>query len=73
MSDVDAKSDDHELASEPARDARRTDVVVPTCRKRGYASEKQAKRANRTNGARLRAYLCPKCHRWHVTRGKIER
>lgn len=71
MIDTDPTNDDE--PTPPERNARRTDVVTPTCRKRGYASEKQAKRANRTNGARLRAYLCPRCHRWHVTRGTIIR
>ena len=43
--------------------------------KRQFASADQAKRATRHVSNRLRAYLCPECHRWHVTnaedRGKM--
>lgn len=35
--------------------------------KRQFASADQAKRASRHVRNRLRAYLCPDCHRWHVT------
>jgi hypothetical protein len=37
------------------------------CTKRGYLSERAAKRAHRGAHFRIRPYLCPRCHRWHVT------
>lgn len=38
--------------------------------KRGYASKRQAKLATRNVRNRIRAYLCPDCHAWHVTRSE---
>ena len=42
----------------------------PRCHKTGkrcYPSEKTAKRATKTVGNKIRVYLCPDCHRFHVT------
>jgi hypothetical protein len=44
--------------------------VCPKGGKRGYPTKEAARRANHSNGARLRAYLCPACHMYHVTRRK---
>lgn len=37
------------------------------CTKRRFSSAKQAKRAHRRAGFRLRAYQCQHCHAWHVS------
>lgn len=38
------------------------------CRKRPFGSENAAMRANQTNGHTIRAYVCPACRQWHVTK-----
>ena len=37
------------------------------CRKISYDSKGAVHKRQRTNGKRIRAYLCPLCHRWHAT------
>lgn len=37
------------------------------CRKRGYSSRDQAKRANRKASFRLSVYWCGRCRSYHVT------
>ena len=36
--------------------------------KRCFASKHEGRRASRKVGNRLRVYLCPHCHRFHITR-----
>lgn len=36
--------------------------------KRGYSSKGEARAANLRNGHRMRAYKCPQCKRWHMTK-----
>lgn len=47
--------------------ARRDRSRVLLCRKRRYDSERRAVAAHARAGFRVRAYLCPRCHGWHVT------
>lgn len=45
-------------------------MTQPRCIATGkamFGSAEKAKRARRGCPNRLRAYLCPHCHRWHVT------
>lgn len=35
--------------------------------KRRFRGEQEAKRAQRCNPKRVRVYLCPMCHGWHVS------
>ena len=40
-----------------------------------FSSAKQARifAKSRMHGVRVRAYLCPDCYHWHITRSYVER
>lgn len=38
------------------------------CPKRPFGSETAALRASATNGHTVRAYQCPACKKWHITK-----
>jgi hypothetical protein len=45
----------------------RSEHTCPACGKRGFASARAAKRACRRLSRRVRVYLCPACHDFHIT------
>ena len=46
---------------------RENESVCAKSGKRGFHSRNQARAAHRSNGKRVRVYICPECHHWHVT------
>ncbi len=38
---------------------------------RSFGSKAGARKANQSNSKRIRVYLCPDCHHFHITKEKI--
>jgi hypothetical protein len=50
-----------------SRGTSRTGKPCPACGKRSFSSRQAARRACRTLSNRIRVYLCPACHGFHIT------